>query len=62
MDPVVAVTALAGAVTTLAGIIYRLLIHRAERAEASETFWRNRALEQTGMTDIAVDAAKRRRQ
>ena len=61
MDPIVAVTALAGAVSTLATVVYRLLIHRAERAEQAETFWRDRALTYLGMADIAADEAEKRR-
>lgn len=60
MDPVVA--ALAGAVTTLAGIVYRLLIARAEKAEKSAATWEERYFRQIGMTDLALDEAEKRRE
>lgn len=61
MDPIVAVTALAGAVSTLATVVYRLLIHRAERAEAAADFWQTKALTYLGMADIAADEGEKRR-
>ena len=59
LDP--ALVAVAGALSTVAVAFYRSLIQRAERAEKAEEFWRDRALTNIGMTDVAVDAAKRRR-
>ena len=58
IDPII--VALAGTITTLSGFLYRALIHRAERAEAGEAFWRDRWLAQAGRTDLALDEAERR--
>ena len=58
LDPIV--IALAGAVSTLAGILYRALIHRAEKAEKDASFWRDKFFGQLGMTDLALDEAEKR--
>lgn len=60
LDPII--VTLAGAVTTLAGIVYRLLIARAERAERGEEFWRGKALLYLGMSDLASENAEKRSQ
>jgi hypothetical protein len=59
IDPIV--VALGGVVSTLAGLLYRALLQRADRAERSEEFWRDRALTHIGMTDLALDEAEKRR-
>jgi hypothetical protein len=58
IDP--ALVAVAGALSTVAGLLYRSLLHRAERAERAEVFWRDRALRQAGFTDLALDEAEKR--
>ena len=58
LDPIV--IALAGAVSGLAGILYKALIQRAEKAETDAAFWREKALGQLGMTDLALDEAEKR--
>lgn len=58
IDP--ALVAVAGALSTVAGLLYRSLIHRAEKAEAAEVFWRDKFFGQLGMTDLALDEAERR--
>lgn len=60
MDPTV--VALAGVVSTLAGVLYKALLARAERAERAEEFWRARALTNIGMTDIALEEGEKRSQ
>lgn len=57
IDP--ALIAVAGALSTVAGLLYRSLLLRAERAEADAKFWRDRALAQVGMTSIAIKEAER---
>lgn len=58
IDP--ALVAVAGALSTVAGLLYRNMLHRAERAEADARFWRDRALAQVGMTTMAIEEAERR--
>ena len=58
IDPIVA--ALAGTISTMAVVIFRLLMQRAERCEAEAVFWRDKALLYFGMADMAVDEAKKR--
>lgn len=58
IDP--ALVAVAGALSTVAGLLYRAMLHRAERAEEEAQFWRDKALAQIGMTAIAIDAAEAR--
>lgn len=60
MTPEVVIAALATAVTTLAGLFYRELLRRATEAESESKFWRDRALEGTGLAEIATDVAERR--
>lgn len=59
LDPVV--VALGGAVTTLAGIVYRELVRGRNRAEADADWWRRRALGMTGLAQIATDEAEEHR-
>jgi hypothetical protein len=59
IDPIVG--ALAATVTALAGVLYRTLLQRAERAERDAEFWRNQVLTQIGKTDLALDEAERRK-
>ena len=51
IDPLL--VAVAGALSTVAGLLYRQLLQRAERAEKSEIYWRDRALLGTGLAEIA---------
>ena len=57
IDPVVA--ALATAIVSIAGVLYRELVKRAERCEAEASFWRDRYLGMVGVAEVAVDAVKR---
>ena len=59
MDP--ATVAVAGALSSVAALLYRQLLLRAERAEADALYWRERALTQMGLADIATDVAERKR-
>ena len=59
IDP--ALVAVAGALSTVAGLLYRQLLQRAERAEEEADYWRDKALESTGLAQIATDEAEKRR-
>lgn len=52
--------AVTGALTTVAGLLYRALLHRAERAEADAHYWRERYLASLGIAGMALDEAERR--
>lgn len=58
IDPTV--VAVAGALSTVAGLLYRALLQRAEKAEKDAEFWRGKFFGQLGMTDLALDEAERR--
>lgn len=58
IDPVV--VALGGAITTMAGVLFRELVKRAERAEADAAEWEARYFRQVGMTDLAIDETEKR--
>ena len=60
LDP--ALVAVVGALTTVSGLFYRALVQRAERAERDADFWRDRALDGTGLAEIAADVAEGRTQ
>lgn len=57
IDP--AIIGVAGALSTVAGLLYRQLLLRAEHAEADARFWRDRALAQAGLTTLAIEEAER---
>jgi len=59
MDPIY--VALGGAITGLAGLLYRHLLKEKEEDKAEIVFWRDRALEGTGLAEIATDVAERRK-
>lgn len=58
LDP--ALIAVAGALSTVAGLLYRELLKRSERCEAETKFWRDRALRLTGLADLALEEAEKR--
>jgi len=58
IDPTL--VAVAGALSTVAGLLYRALLHRAERAEDDALFWRERYLASMGFAGMALDEAERR--
>ena len=58
MDPIV--TALAGAIVTIAGVLFRELVKARYEAKADALFWRNKALENYGLAEIATDVAEKR--
>lgn len=58
MDPIV--TALAGAIVTIAGILFRELVKSRDEAKADAAFWRDRALKGTGLAKIATGLAEKR--
>jgi hypothetical protein len=58
IDP--ALVAVAGALSTVAGLLYRQLLQRAERAEEDADYWRDKALASTGQAQIATDVAEKR--
>lgn len=59
IDP--ALVAVAGALSTVAGLLYRQLLQRAERAEEDADYWRDKALESHGLAQIATDVAESKR-
>ena len=59
IDP--ALVAVAGALSTVAGLLYRQLDHRAVAAEKDRDFWRDKALENIGLAAIATDLAEKKR-
>jgi hypothetical protein len=54
-----ALVAVAGALSTVAGLLYRQLLQRAERAEAEARFWRDHWITQVGLADMALEQAER---
>jgi hypothetical protein len=58
IDP--ALVAVAGALSTVAGLLYRQLLQRADVAEKDRDFWRDKALENIGLAAIATDVAEKR--
>lgn len=58
IDP--ALVAVAGALSTVAGLLYRELLKRAERCEAETRFWRDRALRLAGLAELALEEAEKR--
>ena len=58
IDP--ALVAVAGALSTVAGLLYRQLLQRAERAEEDADYWRDEALKNIGLAAIATDVAEKR--
>jgi len=57
IDP--ALVAVAGALSTVAGLLYRQLLQRAVAAEEESDFWRDKALENIGLAAIATDVAEK---
>jgi len=58
LDP--ALVTVAGALSTVAAILYRELVRRATAAEEEADFWRDRALGAIGLATIAAETAERR--
>ena len=58
MDPIY--IALGGAVSALAGLIYKDLTSRVKSAEEDRDFWREKALTAMGLAEIATDVARKR--
>lgn len=58
LDP--ALAAVVGALSTVAGLLYRQLLQRAERAEEDADYWRDKALESMSLAQIATDVAEKR--
>ncbi len=56
-----ALIAVAGALSTVAGLLYRELVRRAVDAETEADFWRDRALAGTSLAEQATDVAEKRR-
>lgn len=56
IDP--ALVAVAGALSTVAGLLYRELLRRAERCEKEVAFWRDRALLSSGLATYASEVAE----
>lgn len=65
MDPLAYLAVVAGALTTVAGLLYRELLRRATDAEEDADFWRDQALKGIGLADLAAEelerSSKRRR-
>ena len=59
MDP--ALVAVAGALSTVAAVLFRIEEKRIKDAETEALFWRDKYLGQLGMTDLALDEAERRK-
>lgn len=57
IDP--ALVAVAGALSTVAGLLYREMVKRAERCEVEAGFWRDRYFRLAGLADIALDEAEK---
>ena len=55
MDP--ALVAVAGALSTVATLLYRELLRRARKAEAEADYWRKKALRGTALAEIATKVA-----
>jgi hypothetical protein len=58
IDP--ALVAVAGALSTIAGLFYRHLLKERDECKADAVFWRDKWLAQAGMTEIALSEAERR--
>lgn len=58
LDP--ALIAVAGALSTVAGLLFREMTKRSERCEKEAEFWRDRALRLGGLAELALDEAERR--
>lgn len=61
MDPLAYLAVVAGALTTVAGLLYRELLRRAVDAEADADFWRDQALKSTALADIAAEELLRKK-
>lgn len=59
LDPII--LALGGAVSALAGVVFRIQDQRAKRAEEEVIYWRDKALASIGLAAIATDEAEKRR-
>lgn len=59
LDP--ALIAVAGALSTVAAVLYRELVKSRDEAREEADFWREKALLYLGMTDLATDEAERRK-
>lgn len=59
MDPLVIIGAVVTALTTVAGLLFKELIRRAVDAEADADFWRDYALHEAGLAEIATEQAER---
>lgn len=55
-----ALIAVAGALSTVAGLLYRELLRRAEAAERERDFYRRKWLAGIGLAEIATDEAAKR--
>jgi hypothetical protein len=53
MDP--ALVAVAGALSTVAGLLYRELLRRAVAAEAKAAFWEERYLTRVALSELDAD-------
>lgn len=58
LDP--ALIAVAGALSTVAAVLYRELVKSRDEARADAAFWRERALRLTGLADLALEEAEKR--
>ena len=58
LDP--ALIAVAGALSTVAGLLYRELVRARDEAKADAAEWEARYFRQVGMTDIATDEVEKR--
>lgn len=56
IDPVVA--AVAGALVTVAGLFYRFLLQQLAEEKAESKYWRDYALREVGLADIATEQAE----
>lgn len=61
MDPAIIIGAVATALSTVAGLLYRELLRRAEAAEQNAIYWRDRAILSQGLSELSTDEAERRR-
>lgn len=60
MDPLAYLAVVAGALTTVAGLLYRELLRRAVAAEEDADYWRDQALKGTALADLASEELERR--
>lgn len=58
LDP--ALIAVAGALSTVAAVLYRELVKSRDEAKAESAEWKARYFRQVGMTDMAVEVAEKR--